>query len=115
MRGGKRPGAGRKRGSVNKLSSAIAVAARRTGLLPHEAMLAISQGRAKEVLGHEVSAQMRVDCMKAAAQFYAPKLLAMAVKQTTVDNPFEELLRLVDGGSRGLPAQARITAKKNEA
>lgn len=104
-RGGKRKGAGRPRGAINKLSAAVRAAAKKTGLLPHEALLAISQGRSKEVLGFDVSAELRIRCMEQAAPFYAPKLLAMAVKATTSDNPFEELLRLVDGQTRGLPSQ----------
>jgi hypothetical protein len=88
--------------------------ARETGLLPHELLLAISQGKRLPGLGSP-NRRDRIDAAKAAAPYYAPRLMAMAVKQTTSDNPFEELLRLVDGGSRGLPAQARITAKKNEA
>ena len=115
MRGGPRPGSGRKNGSLNKrtlaqrrAAEASIEAGKKTGMLPHEMLLAIAQGRAQEVLGCEVTAEERIDCAKAAAPFYAPRLLAMAVKQTTTDNPFEEMLRLVDGGSRGLPGSYKV-------
>src|SRR5258708_657391 len=103
-RGGRREGAGRKigsrnprggrpMGSINRMSREMREAARRTGLLPHEILLAICQGRAKEVLGRHATVEERIDAAKAAAPFYAPKLIAVAVKAIDNANPYEELLR----------------------
>jgi hypothetical protein len=44
QRGGKRPGAGRKAGTVNKRSAAVAAKAAETGKLPHEILLDIARG-----------------------------------------------------------------------
>lgn len=51
--------------------------------------------------------EQRIDCLKASAPFYAPKLLGAVVKTNPNEaNPFAELLALVDGKSRGLPKPA---------
>lgn len=109
-RGGARPGSGRKKGSVNKLSSELAKAAAATGKLAHEILLAL--GRGEKVPGFKKQPDnVRIDCLKAAAPFYAPKLMAAAVKMNPGDwNPYHELMESVKS-SRGLPAKPRSAAR----
>ena len=110
MRGGPRPGSGRPKGSRNqrtllqrRAAEAAAQAAAKTGLLPHEILLELARGN--NVLGGApLTRAERRDAAKAAAPYYAPKLIAVAVKATNSENPYEELLRLADGKSRGLPS-----------
>lgn len=106
-RGGKRPGAGRKPGSVNKNSSMQAKAAKAAGLLlPHEWLLGVMHGTEK-VRDFEKAAdgnlieierlpsfEERLDAAKAAAPFYAPKLAAKAIVEKPDGNPIDELMRL---------------------
>ena len=98
-RGGPGRGGGRKPGSVNKLAKDSIVAAKATGILPHEWLLNIVRGEpieqrrwkieldenGKEV-GRELVTEliypdlpMRQDSAKVAAPFYAPKLAAQTV------------------------------------
>lgn len=111
-RGGKRENAGRKPGSGNKMSAAARKAAAETGLLPHEFLLNVMRGRAV-MLPDPKSDRRRIkriptfeemlDAAKAAAPYYAPRLSAVALKAKTSENPWNELLEMVDGKSRGLP------------
>lgn len=72
MRGGKRPGAGRKPSSVNRMSQKAREKAAETGQLPHEFLLAVSRG---ELIGdYQPTFEDRLDAAKAAAPYYAPKL-----------------------------------------
>jgi hypothetical protein len=119
MIGGQRPGAGRKKGSLNKRTLAkrrmvetAVQTAKKTGKLPHEILLAICQGHAKEVLGRDVTVKERIECLKAAAPYYAPRQYAVAAKVTMEDNPYEELLRHAEGRSRGLPNGDRTGLEK---
>lgn len=80
-RGGKRPGAGRPKGSVNRMATRAREEAAKAGMLPHELLLAISRGEAID--GHVPSFAERVDAAKAAAPFYAPKLAAVDVNAQT--------------------------------
>jgi hypothetical protein len=119
-RGGKRPGAGRKPGSVNKLSAAASKAVKaRGGLLPHEWLLQVMQGEQKvrdalKVDGEIVEIERlptfeeRMDAAKAAAPFYAPKLAAAAlVNPDDEKNPVEELMKMAQAANsnRARPGQ----------
>lgn len=98
--GGKRPGAGRKQGAVNKLSKKAIEEAKATGELPHERLLKISRG--EPVLHHRKvehrnkktgqitkveyveelhypSFKEQVIASEAAAPYYAPKLLSQKI------------------------------------
>jgi len=97
-RGGTRVGAGRKRGGVNTLSLEARKAAAETGALPHEFMLGIMRNP-KE------TKERRLDAAKAAAPYYAPRLAAIVAKINAPGNPWKEILDLVDGKYRGLPAK----------
>lgn len=110
-KGGRRPGAGRPKGSINKRSMAARAAVQKTGMLPHEALLAIAQGSAKKVLGHDVTDAERIECFKAAAPYFAPRLAAMMMKVTDKTNPWEEIFDLIGKRPREvLPqsAQAKL-------
>lgn len=102
--GGARPGGGRPKGAVQKITTRAREAAAETGLLPHEWLLKVSRGEPIEQkrwkvtydkLGNEKSRILvteeyyadfctRVDAAKAAAPFYAPKLAAQTVTMAPV-------------------------------
>jgi len=97
--GGKQPGAGRPKGALSKVTAKSKQIAQETGLLPHEWLLAVSRGEGIvhkrwvvkfDAKGKEVSRDLieeiiyadfttRIDASKAAAPFYAPKLVAQTV------------------------------------
>ena len=89
---------GRKKGQVQAVSELARIEAAKEGILPHEWMLKIVRGEpikqrvmevtvdedgveTREWVEHEVYPDFatRVDCAKAAAPFYAPKLAAQTV------------------------------------
>lgn len=97
--GGKRAGAGRPKGSVQKITAQAREEAKASGLLPHEWLLMVARGEPigqkrwevkYDKKGNVVSKElvtdivypdlpMRQDSAKAAAPFYAPKLAAQTV------------------------------------
>lgn len=84
MRGGARIGAGRKPGSVNKMSHDAREKAALTGELPHEFLLRVGRG---ETIGEHVPTfQERVDAAKAAAPYFAPKLAGASIELTTKES-----------------------------
>lgn len=89
MRGGKRPGAGRKAGSANKLTRRIADKALAEGATPLEYMLKLLRieppSDADEVKKAQIEA-MRFEAAKAAAPYVHPKLQAIEHK---VDGPIK--------------------------
>lgn len=109
--GGARPGAGRPKGSKQKVTAQARAAAMETGLLPHEWLLKVARGepiehtrvviqydkngkeKSRELVTEEVYADFptRIDAAKAAAPYYAPKL---AIQQVNVK-----------GGDSGLVAE----------
>lgn len=119
-RGGARPGAGRKKGGQNKLTKAqleraekIAAEAAKNGLLPHQILFELGKGVKVPGFAKALGEGERVECLKAAAPFYAPKLLGAVVKFNPNDqNPWAQLMALVEGKSRGLPAEARKRAER---
>lgn len=87
--GGYRPGAGRKKGGRNTLTQKMIEAASLTGLLPHQILLEISRTGLIEHHGQSVKVDLdtRIDCIKAAANYYAPKL-AQIDQQVESTNDF---------------------------
>lgn len=95
-RGGKREGAGRKKGSVNKLNKQIAEEAKKTGKLPHEILLEIARGEIKEgLIGYNklgypiygpIPLQMQLTAAIAAAPYYAPRLASIEQKTESTVN-----------------------------
>lgn len=98
-RGGARPGGGRPKGSVQKITTKAREEAAASGLLPHEWLLMVARGEPIEQKrwdikydkkGNVVSKElvtdivypdlpMRQDSAKAAAPYYAPRLAAQTV------------------------------------
>ena len=67
---GKMPRRGKRKEVGPKMPEKLQAAARKTELLPHEILLAVAQGRAKEVLGCEVTDELRLCCLRAAAPYF---------------------------------------------
>lgn len=76
MRGGKRPGAGRKRGSPNKASAAREKAVAASGQTPLEYMLKVFRNKKEDK-------DRRLDAAKAAAPYVHPKLSSIVHKGDT--------------------------------
>lgn len=91
---------------MNRASAKAIEAAKKTGLLPHDLLLATSRGESTPGVPKPTRAEIS-DARKAAAPYFAPRLSAIALKARTSENPWHELLELVDGKSRGLPSQSR--------
>jgi len=89
MVGGKREGAGRKPGSVNKITQRAREAAAKTGELPHEFLLRIVRGEAID--GHAPEFAERMDAAKAAAPYYAPRLATTVVAAQVSNMPARQL------------------------
>ena len=78
-RGGARPGAGRKRGSVTKKTTEIAQQATASGLTPLEYMLRVMRN-SKNPLA------VRMEAAKASAPFIHPRLSALALDLKDLSN-----------------------------
>lgn len=89
MHGGKRVGAGRKVGAVNKASSEARQHAQSTGELPHEFLLRVARG--ESIDEHVPEFRDRVDAAKAAAPYFAPRLAATAVELTQKSKTAQEM------------------------
>jgi len=89
-RGGSRPGAGRKTGTVNRLSQKAREEAAKTGDLPHEFLLQVMRGN--RIAGHKPTFAERMDAAKAAAPYYAPRLAAVAANVNPTNDPIRDLL-----------------------
>jgi len=104
--GGKRQGAGRRKGGVNKMLEKARVLAASTGLLPHEFLLAMSRGESTPGVPKPTREEI-IDARKAVAPYYAPKLAStefhgnVGAEGTLADWLFAQ----ADGKSRGLPSE----------
>lgn len=92
--GGRRPGSGRKLGTVNRMSQKAREEAAKTGELPHEFLLRVMRGG--KISGHKPSFAERLDAAKAAAPFYAPRLAAIAANVKPSNDPIRELLEAIE-------------------
>lgn len=79
--GGRREGAGRPVGAIQKWSRKAIIEAAKTGELPHEFLLRVSRGGMVD--GREPTFEERLDAAKAAAPYYAPKLAQIEQKIET--------------------------------
>jgi hypothetical protein len=70
MKGGKRPGAGRKKGIPNRASAAREAAIAASGLTPLEYMLSTMRDETKPI-------ELRLDMAKAAAPYVHPRLASV--------------------------------------
>lgn len=82
LKGGARPGAGRKKGQRNNMTVQQVEAARSTGELPHEFLLRVARG---EEINHydriiQPDFDTRISCAQAAAPYFAPKLAQIEQK-----------------------------------
>jgi hypothetical protein len=122
-RGGKRRGAGRKRGRLNNRTIAhkeLASAAAGEGITPLELMLKRmryyhSPAEREMRKGEEADRQIVDAALKAAnesakdaAPFLHPRLSAVEHSGTPIDDAITEFLKLIDGTSRGLPDLSKI-------
>lgn len=103
---GSRPGerrGGRKKGTPNKATGKrreVALHALERGISPLEYMLKIMRNpKANQVRRDEMA--------RAAAPYVHPRLAAVVARVNDPGNPWEELLNLADGKSRGLPHQRK--------
>ena len=87
MQGGRREGAGRKRGAVNRMTMAARANAAQTGELPHEFLLRVARG--ETIDGARPTLERRIDAAKAAAPYYAARLTT-----TTLQGPGGGPMRL---------------------
>ena len=90
-RGGKREGAGRKKGTTKAKLNDDRRRATLTGDLPHQFLLRIMRGEC--INGHKPDLQLRVDCAKAAAPYYAPKLSAVQVVENLSDDDLDWIIK----------------------
>ena len=72
-RGGRRPGAGRPKGAVSRMSDKARAAASQTGVLPHEFLLGVMRGNPIGC-NERPSLTQRLDAAKAAAPYFAPRI-----------------------------------------
>jgi len=103
-RGGHRPGAGRKPGSVNRMSTKAREQAATTGELPHEFLLRVARGELVD--GHVPAFNERMDAAKAAAPYFAPRLAtaqfdvrALHANRSAEDLTNDELAIIAAGGT----------------
>lgn len=101
MRGGHRPGAGRKPGALNRVSRKARETAAETGELPHEFLLRVMRGG--EIGGHRPTFAERMDAAKAAAPYYAPRFAVVATDLGKPDDPIAELLKSIAGHAKLVP------------
>lgn len=85
--GGARPGAGRKKGGVNRLTAEAVAKAQEGGEMPLDFMLSIMRDESEQ-------RSVRLDAAKAAAQYVHPKL--SAVDATMSVRPLREVLDDLD-------------------
>jgi hypothetical protein len=81
-RGGKRPGAGRPKGAVAKLTATAVARAKSTGELPHEFLLRIVRG--ESIDDRVPTLEQRIAAAVSVAPYFAPRLAA--VEQTVESN-----------------------------
>jgi hypothetical protein len=97
--GGARPGAGRKKGGVNKLSAEAAAKAKAEGIMPLDFMLGVMRDDGEDQA-------RRLDAAKSAAPYVHAKLSAITVdgkidgEQTIVATDAEGLRRAADAFDR---------------
>jgi len=80
-RGGKRPGAGRPKGAVAKLTTAAVARAKSTGELPHECRLRVVRG--ESIDDRIPTLEQRIAAAVSVAPYFAPKLAAIEQRVET--------------------------------
>lgn len=90
MRGGARPGAGRKAGGTNRITKEAVEKAKEGGMLPLDYLLGIMRDE-------DADEARRIDCAKAAAQYVHPKLSAIDASIDARVMTVAEMLDALDG------------------
>ena len=113
--GGPRPGSGRPKGSVTRVTAKAREAAMETGMLPHEWLLKVSRGesikqkrwvikydakgneKSRDLIEEDVYADFptRIDAAKAASPYYAPRLAVQTVSVTGNSDAVSETLKAI--------------------
>ena len=117
--GGKRTGAGRKKGSITRMSMEAREHAKHTGELPHEFLLRIVRG--EKIGSHRPTFKERVDAAKAAAPYFQPRIAAQEVSFPKEQRPIDRAaldrnlkLRFVRLGlGKALPGDRKNLGDKN--
>lgn len=102
-RGGYRPGGGRPKGSLNKMSQELREGARMSGELPHEFLLRVVRGeliRQKSLNDDGTvkesylvpTMEMRLEAAKSAAPYFAPKISTVEVIAGVSDEQLDEFI-----------------------
>ena len=84
--GGRRPGAGRKPGTLNRFSKELLAKASESGTLPVDYLLEVMRDQSLDT-------RLRIDAAKAAAPYVHQKLSAISVDLATPDVTHEEWLK----------------------
>ncbi|MCA8908514.1 MAG: hypothetical protein KDA64_11610 [Rhodospirillaceae bacterium] len=101
--GGARPGAGRPKGSVNRLVSEAVEQAKAGGRMPLEHLLGVMRDPAKDTA-------TRLEAAKAAAPYCHPRLAQVEARNVNVNLTHEEALALLEADGDVEPAdQIAIT------
>ena len=90
-RGGVRAGSGRPEGTTKAKMNADRRRAALTGDLPHEFLLRIMRG--EMINGIKPDLPTRIDCAKAAAPYYAPKLAQVQVLESLSDEDLDFIIK----------------------
>ena len=93
--GGARAGAGKPKGSVSKFTDEARAQAAAGGLMPLDYLLSLLRDDSK-------SQELRIDVAKAAAPYLHARLASIEAKHDITD-ALADLLKAVDGKTRGLP------------
>ena len=104
MRGGKRPRAGRKRGSRNKASAAREIAVAASGLTPLAYMLSIMRDETQPLT-------VRIEMAKAAAPYVHPRFAAIEHRGEKEAQP-QHNITVEFVGSDGKPCSPEATRNK---
>jgi hypothetical protein len=107
MSNNERRGRGRPPGATNLFTRQMREQAAATGELPHEFLLRVSRGGPIAMPGKKrpyyPTFEQRFLAADKAAPYYAPRLSSIGVKAPPVENPWAELLELVNGSGRKPP------------
>lgn len=95
--GGHRPGAGRKPGQSTRMNEQARAKALEGGVSPLAYMLTVLRDK-------EQSSDIRMDAAKAAAPYVHARLSSVEARHDLAD-PLGDLLRSLDGKTRGIPSE----------
>lgn len=116
MTAAKRKGPGRPPGAVSKFTQKIREATAQSGETPYELLLRVSRGEPIAMPGkkrpHVPTFEERQEAAKAVMPYMMPRLSAVAMKAAISDDPWEEILSLVDGAGRKPPGENTAVGRR---